>query len=500
MGLIFETATPAPLTSPARADVACFVGFIQRRPAGVPAGAGEADLLLPVVVDGWNAFDALFDWAARPVSTAEASGLCATWLGAAVRSFFAAGGRRAVIVRCGDPAPLLADQALDDATRAQRLRALLGNAVPWSPLEPAAWRGLAHLFGLDEPAMVCLPDLPELYAATPARAPLLPDEVAAPEGFVECSDNDVAAPAPLLLRRLRAPALDVAGLKRWSAAVGEVAGFLSRWRRDCLFVGALPLCRGDDAGEAARQAQGARLDPLAWLDAAEPAPQGGLPARDARSAFVQLGWPWLRTPWSADLPQGLEPPDGLLAGHVAASALAQGCYRSAAGRAAPVLDAEPVPALGGGASSPWEQFSRRVCLFAPGAGAWTLVSDATTARDAAWRTGAVSRLMASVLRAARAVGQEQLFDANGPATWAAVRRAMESLLRDYWAAGGLQGATADDAFVVRCGPQTMTRADLDSGRLRVEVALVPAASVERITVVLALGDAARGAVPATELA
>jgi hypothetical protein len=403
-------------------------------------------------------------------------------------------------VRCGDPLPLLPNASLDDATRAQRLQALLGNASPWSPLDAAAWRGLAHLFGLDEPAMVCLPDLPELYAVTPARVQLPPDLAAVPEGFVECSVGEGAAAAVPLLRQVQAPALDAAALRRWANVVGQVVNFLARWRRDCLFVGALPLCRGADAGDAARQAQGAQLDPLAWFAAAEQAPGAGMPARDASSAFVQLGWPWLRTPWSADLPQALEAPDGLLAGLIAAGALAQGCFRSAAGRAAPVLQAEPAPDLGRGPDSPWERLARRVCVFAPGPGGWSLASDATTTRDEAWRAGAVSRLMASVLRAARAVGQEQVFDPNGPATWAALRRAMESLLKDYWAAGGLRGATADEAFSVRCGPLTMSQADLDAGRLRVEVALQPAASVQRITVVLALGDAARDAAPAAELA
>ena len=51
----------------------------------------------------------------------------------------------------------------------------------------------------------------------------------------------------------------------------------------------------------------------------------------AASAFVQLGWPWLATRRAADLPETLEPPDGLLAGLIAASALARGTFRSVAG-------------------------------------------------------------------------------------------------------------------------------------------------------------------------
>src|SRR5262249_39376891 len=61
---------------------------------------------VPVPVDTWDVFDALFAWDARPIS--ESSGRCDTALGAAVRSFFAQGGRKCYVVRLGDPWTALA--------------------------------------------------------------------------------------------------------------------------------------------------------------------------------------------------------------------------------------------------------------------------------------------------------------------------------------------------------------------------------------------------------
>ena len=63
---------------------------------------------------------------------------------------------------------------------------------------------------------------------------------------------------------------------------------------------------------------------------------------------------------------------------------------------------------------------------------------------------------------------------------------MEQLLTAFWREGGLGGASPDEAFSVRCDRGTMNQNDLDNGRLRVEVSVLPLAAVERISVVLDL--------------
>jgi uncharacterized protein len=129
-----------------------------------------------------------------------------------------------------------------------------------------------------------------------------------------------------------------------------------------------------------------------------------------------------------------------------------------------------------------------VCVLAPAPDGITLQSDVTASPDPAWRFGGASRLMGAVIRAARRTGEPMVFDGNGPAVWARVERSMGNLLEAFWRLGALRGDTADDAFAVRCDRSTMTQNDLDNGRLIVEISLQPAASIERITVVLDLAS------------
>ena len=138
---------------------------------------------------------------------------------------------------------------------------------------------------------------------------------------------------------------------------------------------------------------------------------------------------------------------------------------------------------------PWAALAERVCLVARQPDGWALQSDVTTSPDSAWRAGGVSRMIASLVRAARATGEAELFGANGPALWTRVRRHLEALLIAYWQEGGLGGATPDEAFEVRCDRSTMTQNDLDSGRLVARITVLPVAAIERITVVLALSAA-----------
>ena len=122
-GLSFEDATITPHI-PNRTDVACFVGFVGRRvsvPLPMPlrrwfeeqgwraSGKGlyarpiEPLLDIPTPIESWEMFDRLFDWNNRPFQTAHGT----TYLGAAMRSFFAQGGKKCYVVRVGDSYPFM---------------------------------------------------------------------------------------------------------------------------------------------------------------------------------------------------------------------------------------------------------------------------------------------------------------------------------------------------------------------------------------------------------
>jgi uncharacterized protein len=65
------------------------------------------------------------------------------------------------------------------------------------------------------------------------------------------------------------------------------------------------------------------------------------------------------------------------------------------------------------------------------------------------------------------------------ALWARVRQLSEAFLHDLWRRGGLQGATPEQAYGVRCGPgETMTEADVLAGQVVLSVWLAPVRPAE----------------------
>lgn len=485
---------------PNRADIACFVGLVARRAApvsqelrgwlaargwGRERPAALDDLRdVPVPVASWAAFDALFAWDRRPLDAAGRVG--ATYLGAAVRSFFAQGGRLCYVVRAGDPPAL--DAARED--RAAQVASLLPG-YPWrfdaSSADPESWRGAGALSALDDAAMICLPDLCDLLAPRRPAPPTDRDSGRLPEQFVECGAGEPPDPEDRAAGLAAAPRLDGPGLGGWARAINLLASFVARRRRDVQVLAALPLL---EAGLAAAK------DPLAQLGAAGPLGQALDEGREGvASAFVQLAYPWVAAGAAPGLPEGLEPPDGLLAGLIARGAIERGAFRSVAGSAiAGVAAARPALSraaierrradrTGGSAS---HSLAERVSLIAPGPQGWQLRTDVTSSLDESYRPAAVCRLVACIVRAARRIGEDSLFESSGELAWARVRRSMEARLRRLLEAGALRGERAAAAFSVRCDRSTMTQNDIDSGRMVVSVTLSPAAPIERITVVLAL--------------
>jgi len=524
MSLVFEVASPLNQSDGQRADVACFIGFVARRPNRPLPAALRAQLSaggwvegiwqrspaqieslenLPLALDSWDLFDWLFAWEARRLS-AGGERLCATYLGAAVRSFFARGGRRAIVIRVGDPWPFLESGASRAARRRERIRRMLPDfaergsvARPFEPHNPASWQGIHHLYGLRECSMLLLPDLPDACTFEPPQPAVLVAPPPIPEGFVECS-QDEPVPPDTGLRQVPAPRLDSRGFAAWQLAMAAARAFLadSRNRHEVLLVAALPLPDIDTRRVLASGHVHAQADMLAYLRRIGVLRDDGNVGegdQGAASAFVQLAWPWLRTQASNDLPEGLESPDGALAGLIAAGATLRGAFRSVAGefsmaRLRDVADAEPVPSWALGADGPTRQLAQHICVFAQLPDGWALQSDVTTSPQEAWRFGGASRLMSTIVRAARAAGDAVAFDANGPALWAQLRSTVEDMLMGFWREGAFAGASAAEAFSVRCDRSTMTQADLDAGRLIVEISVRPALSIERITVVLSLGN------------
>lgn len=526
-GLSFLPAPPPVGSDPARADIACFVGLVARR-GGVPAreiGETDEDYLgrvlpdalgtwfrargwrpgrdgrtaedlaalrdVPVPVDTWEGFDALFAWDARPVEMGASARRGDATLGAAVRAFFAQGGRKAYVVRLGDPWPVLApaDQRGVDAAATAFLP---GFPAP-SAADRSSWRGIGHLFGLPDVSFLCLPDLPELFAVTPGRRDAAdPPPPSTAEVFVECATRMADPPADRTLRGIPAPRCDADGFRAWAGLVNRIGGFLARSAREVQGVLAIPLpvdatglAGQPDAARRVRDAAGAQWTQTATI----------------RTAFVQLAYPWLRTAGSDALPGGVEPPDGTLAGLLANGALTRGSWRSALRQPVPGVAAlEPVldrATLGRDLSPAGSRTRRhsplalreRVSVIGPTPGGFRLLSDVTADEDEAYRPANVNRLLNATLRAARVLGETVVFQHHGEALWAQLRDGLGSLLAGLRAAGALaDDPDGGEAFEVLCDRRTMTPADLDAGRVVCRVSFTAAAPLVHLTVVLAMDE------------
>lgn len=528
-GLLFETQSSITSSAPNRADIACFVGFVNRRqeatlpttiqrwleeqgwaapPYARPSSPLNNLLDLPVPLESWEMFDRLFAWEQRVfLHKNEQTLVGLTYLGAAVRSFFAQGGSKCYVIRVGDPwlASLPREQRIDQ----------LANLIPGYPnrviasaVDRRTWSGVWHLFGLPDVSFVCLPDLADIVSVNLSQIDTeQPDVPTRPEQFVECSQPVPKSPRDDAVRFLRAPRCDETGYQIWAKAVQLIADLIaSRQRahhlREVQFVTAVPLPQTNLI---------ANRDLLAFLSA----PGRGFlthhPSSNQHgiaSAFVQLAYPWVRTPGSSKLPEQLESPDAVLVGILARNALTRGAFRSAANlHLADVQDV--VPQLGqeqlrqlhpdtARPQSAKHTLRERVSLLGRTPSGLRLLSDVTTSLSKAYRPASVNRLTSAIVRAARRLGEDIGFEPASERLALRLRTSLNSLLLGLWQAGALQGNTPAEAFEVRCDRTTMTQDDIDNGRIIAQIQFAAALPIEQITVTLVMNEGGQISQIATE--
>ena len=493
----FDYMPPVSPAHPLRMDVACFIGFVPMRPlpalpsflekwlrengwrdrVGNPGANGNFRLRdVPVPVESWSCFQALFAGEKRLLAAGTEKVTVDCCLAAAVRSFFNGGGRKCYVIRLGDPLPLDAgeEQRIGPLSlllgaepgksyiRKGRLRDLLTCPLPpWARASSGAgsFHSLSHVHGLPDVVYACLPDLADLLSTTARQeySPVLP---ALREQFVECG-REQARPEESTARFIRPATCSPLGFKLWQRLIGHLLDFVDQPGQTFHLVAAPPLPDKELQAEL-RKHEG-------W--------QGYFNHRR-----LHLPFPWCCTSQGRNLPGGCEPPEGIYIGIQAYQALHQGAYRSAASMRLPeVYDLAP------GELSDREKEQREgLAVIGRTVDGFRLLSDTTSSRDPHFSSGPVSRLLTLILRAAQQQGTAAVFEPLGRNTWRQVEVALENLLRTIYEDGGLRGRDAGDAFEVICDRRTMTAADIDNGRLIATVGFQPALPVERIHVSLAL--------------
>jgi uncharacterized protein len=87
-----------------------------------------------------------------------------------------------------------------------------------------------------------------------------------------------------------------------------------------------------------------------------------------------------------------------------------------------------------------------------------------------WRYLPVRRTMTYLEQSCKLAANAYIFQPNDKNTWEAVKAMISSFLTGVWKQGGLQGATAAEAFAVACGlGSTMTGEDLLNGFMRISI-------------------------------
>lgn len=97
----------------------------------------------------------------------------------------------------------------------------------------------------------------------------------------------------------------------------------------------------------------------------------------------------------------------------------------------------------------------------------------TVAADSEWKYIPVRRTYLFLERSIERSTRWAVFEPNGESLWATVRKAVTGFLTELWREGAFTGRSQRDAFFVRCGRDTMTRNEIEAGRLIIEVGFAP---------------------------
>ena len=102
--------------------------------------------------------------------------------------------------------------------------------------------------------------------------------------------------------------------------------------------------------------------------------------------------------------------------------------------------------------------------------------------DTQWKYINVRRLFLFLEESIDEGTQWVVFEPNDEPLWARVRQSISAFLTRVWRDGALMGATAEEAFFVKCDRTTMTQDDIDNGRLIVLVGVAPVKPAEFVII------------------
>ena len=189
------------------------------------------------------------------------------------------------------------------------------------------------------------------------------------------------------------------------------------------------------------------------------------------SKYAALYYPWVTVLDPVTRREINLPPSGFVAGICARSDIERGVYKAPANEVVRLaLGFESL--LNKGQQEVLNPEGINCFRFFEGRG-FRLWGARTISSDPEWKYLNVRRYFAYLERSIDKGTQWAVFEPNGDALWANVRRTIEDFLLNEWQSGALLGDKPEKAFFVRCDRTTMSQNDIDNGRLVCLIGVAP---------------------------
>jgi phage tail sheath protein FI len=322
---------------------------------------------------------------------------------------------------------------------------------PFDPLDSdevkrAKTRGLQVLDAIDEVAVLAVPDIHIQPITPPPTAPLPP---CVPDPCLPIAPLPAAPSAPTAAIELP-PVFSDAEIYRVQAAMVQQC----EDRRDCIALLDPPIdaSRDDALGLGAARVWRNKFD----------------------STYAAFYYPWLRVVdplrSAAAITRDI-PPSGHVAGQYAQNDFDVGVHKAPAN--APLAWAQDVTVpLDDAQHGVLNPLGINALRAFPGRGL-RVMGARTVSSDPAFRYVNVRRLLMMIEKAIYLSTQWAVFEPNDAITRAKLRLSLTSFMVSLWQRGALAGATADQAFFVRCDEGNNPPPDRENGRLLAEVGVAP---------------------------
>jgi hypothetical protein len=189
------------------------------------------------------------------------------------------------------------------------------------------------------------------------------------------------------------------------------------------------------------------------------------------SSWAAFYYPWIEILDPITNQEKLMPPSGFVAGIYARNDVNRAVYKAPANEVVNLaIGFERV--LNKGQQEVLNPEGVNCFRFFEGRG-YRLWGARTMSSDSEWKYVNLRRYFAYLEHSIDHGTQWAVFEPNGEALWANVRRTIDDFLFDQWQNGALLGDKPEKSYFVRCDRSTMTQNDLDNGRLVCLIGVAP---------------------------